>query len=66
MIDPELKSELDRLEAKMDATYASAEKTRKYIFWSMVGGVAVIVLPLLFLPFAVSSLMSSYSAALNF
>ncbi|MDE2213148.1 MAG: hypothetical protein KGJ34_01255 [Patescibacteria group bacterium] len=66
MIDPELKAELERLEQKIDAAYRSAEKTRKYIFWTIVVSVVVIVVPLLFLPFAVNSLLSTYSSALSF
>lgn len=66
MIDPELTSALNQLEAKVDAVYRSAEKTRKYILWTVIGTVALFVLPLLFLPFAIGSLMSTYSAALSF
>ncbi len=66
MIDPELKQELDRLNAKVDAAFQSAEKTRKYILWTIVGSVLLIVIPLLILPFAAGSLLSSYSTALGF
>ena len=65
MIDPELKDVLDVLSQKVDATYVSAEKTRKYIWWTMVITIGVIVIPLFFLPFALSSLMSTYSSALG-
>ena len=65
-MDPELKTRLDSIEAKVDAAYASAEKTRKYILWTVIGTVALIVIPLFFLPFAIGSLLSSYSTALNF
>ena len=66
MIDPELKAQLDALSVKLDATFKSAEKTRKYIFWTIVASAALIVIPLLILPFAAGSLISSYSSALNF
>ncbi len=64
-MDPELKQILSEMSAKIDATYKSAEKTRKYIWWTMVITITVIVLPLLLMPFAFSSMMSSYSTILN-
>ncbi len=66
MIDPELKQELDALNAKIDAAFQSAEKTRKYFLWALVITAVVIIVPLLILPFAASSLLSSYSTALSF
>lgn len=60
-MDPQILQKLDSIEKKLDAAYASAEKTRKYIFWTMVVTIAVIVLPLLALPFAVGQLLSTYS-----
>jgi hypothetical protein len=65
-MDPELKAQLDRIEQKADAAMRSAEKSRKYLLWTGVITAAVIILPLLFLPFAINSLLSSYSTALNF
>lgn len=65
MIDPELATQLKALEEKIDAVYASAEKTRKYILWTVIGTVVLFLLPLLFVPFAIGSLMSTYSAALS-
>lgn len=62
MIDPEIKQALDEMSAKTDATYKAVEKIRKYLFWTMIITVAVIVIPLMFLPSALSSLMSSYSS----
>jgi hypothetical protein len=66
MIDPDLDVRLKVLEQKIDATYNAAEKTRKYLWWTLVITAAVILLPLLFLPYAVNSLLSTYSTALNF
>ncbi len=65
MIDPELKAEFDEIKAKIDATFRSAEKTRKYIFWTAVVTAALVIIPLLVLPFVASSLFSTYSSALN-
>ncbi len=66
MIDPELKTALDALQTKIDKTFVAAEKTRKYMFWTVVITVALIVLPLLAIPFAIGPLLSSYTSALNF
>lgn len=65
-MDTELKTQLDRIEAKVEAGRVAAEKTRKYLLWTGIATLVIIVLPLLFLPFAIGSLMSSYSSALNF
>jgi len=42
---------LVQLEAKIDASLVSAEKTRKYMFWSLMIPLALFVLPLLAIPF---------------
>lgn len=60
-MDPQLIQRLDAIEKKIEAAYTSAEKTRKYIFWTMVVTIAVVVLPLVFLPFAIGQLMSTYN-----
>jgi len=43
---------LEQQDKKLDAIYASAEKTRKYLLWTLTITVAVIVVPLIGLPFA--------------
>ena len=48
------------LEEKIDKIYNSVEKTRKYFKWTMIITVALFVLPLLGLVFAIPSFMSSY------
>ncbi|MGH7141168.1 MAG: hypothetical protein ACREGH_00850 [Minisyncoccia bacterium] len=65
-MDPEMKAQLDRIEQIAEAACVSAEKTRKYILWTVIISVAVVVIPLLILPFAAMSLLSTYSSALNF
>jgi len=65
MLDPELKQELDALNAKIDATFQSSEKMRKYFLWTLIITAIAIVIPLLILPFFTSSLLSSYSSALG-
>lgn len=65
MIDPELASKLDEINAKVDKAYHAAESVRKYLFWTGVVTVALIVLPLIGLAFAIPAFISSYSSTLN-
>jgi hypothetical protein len=58
-MDP-VQTKLLELEKKIDAIYSSAEKTRKYFLWTGIITLVVIVLPLLFLPFAISQFLSTY------
>lgn len=50
------------LEAKIDAIYVSVEKTRNYFKWTMIITVALFVLPLVGLVFAIPAFLSSYGA----
>jgi hypothetical protein len=61
MIDPDLAARLDALEAKVDAAYHAAEKVRKYMFWTGVVTIALIVLPAIGLVFAVPSFLANYA-----
>jgi len=65
MIDPELAAKLDEIGAKADAAYHSAESTRKYLFWTGVVTVVLIVLPLIGLMFAIPQFLNSYTSTLN-
>lgn len=65
MIDPELSAKLDAIEQKAEAAYRAAEKVRKYMFWTMVITIAVIVLPLIGLVFVIPAFINSYSSALG-
>ena len=65
MIDPELLAKLDEIGAKADAAFRASEKVRKYLFWTGIVTIALIVLPLVGLVFAIPSFLSSYSATLN-
>ena len=53
------------LEQKIDAIYASVEKTRKYIFWTVVVTIALVVLPAIGLVFALPQFISTYTTELN-
>ena len=65
MIDPELAVRLDEIAAKADAAYRAAEKVRNYLFWTGVVTVALVVLPMIGLVFAIPAFMSSYVAPLQ-
>jgi len=65
MIEVELAAKLDAIAEKADAAYRAAESTRKYLFWTGVVTVALIVLPLIALAFVVPSFISSYTGTLN-
>lgn len=60
-MEDELRQRLDALEKKIDAIYVSAEKTRKYILWTVMITVALVVLPMLGLVFVIPSFISTYS-----
>lgn len=65
MEDMELARRMEAMEKKIDAVYASSEKTRKLLFWIVAAAVAAFVLPLVGLLFAVPSLLSTYSDIAN-
>ncbi len=64
-MDPELKARLEAIEKKLEATYVSAEKTRKYFLIASVVSVAAVLLPLLGLVFAIPSFLSDYSTMMD-
>jgi hypothetical protein len=49
-------------EEKIEKIYISTEKTRKYIFWTMMITVIFLVLPIIGLVVAIPAFMSSYSS----
>ena len=65
MIDPELLAKLDEISAKAEKAYQAAESARKYLFWTGVITVALIVLPLIGLAFAIPQFISSYTTTLQ-
>ncbi len=64
-MDQELEVRLKALEEKIDKTFVSAEKTRKYILTIVVISVIAFVLPLIGLMFAIPSMLSTYSDLLT-
>ncbi|MBI5405822.1 hypothetical protein HY972_02195 [Candidatus Kaiserbacteria bacterium] len=65
MIDPELAAKLDEISAKAEKAYQSAEKVRRYLFWTGVITAALIVLPAIGLLFAIPQFVSSYTTTLQ-
>ena len=53
------------MEKKIDAVYESVEKTRKYIFWTVVVTIALVVLPAVGLVFAIPKFVATYTETLN-
>jgi hypothetical protein len=51
--------QLIRLEEKIDAVYASVEKTRKYVLWMVIGSVLMVVLPVILALMALPMLLST-------
>ena len=62
MEDAELRQKFEALEKKIDATFHSAEKTRKYFLTTMIVTLVALVLPLIGLVFAIPSFLSVYSS----
>ena len=56
---------LAELETKVDAVYKSAEKTRKYFLWTIMGSVAVLLLPLIGLIFVIPQFLNALGGALK-
>ena len=63
-ITPTVPTEAQRvfdLEQKINAIYVSVEKTRKYFLWTMIITIALFVLPLIGLVFAIPSFINTYA-----
>jgi type II secretory pathway component PulF len=65
MIDPELSARLDALEVQVEKAYHSAESVRKYLFWTGVATIVLVVLPAIALAFVIPQFISSYTATLG-
>lgn len=65
MIDPELLAKLNEIEDKVEKAYQSADKARKYLFWTGVVTIALIVLPAIGLVLVIPQFISSYTTNLT-
>jgi type IV secretory pathway component VirB8 len=61
-MDKELETRLAVIEQKIDAAYHSAEKTRKYLLWTLIISVAMIVLPLIGMAFVLPKFIGTLGA----
>jgi len=59
-MEPNINDKLDELNKKIDAVYVSVEKTRMYYKWTMIITIALVVLPLIGLVFAIPAFMKNY------
>ena len=59
-MEQDIIKKLAELEQKINGIYISVEKTRKYFLWTMIITVAVVVLPLIGLMFALPSFINNY------
>jgi hypothetical protein len=64
-MEQDLMEKLSQLEQKVEATRLLAEKTWRLFFWTMVGTVAMFVLPLIALAFVIPYFLKSVTAGLN-
>ena len=64
-MDEEMRQRIDWIEQKLDATFRSAEKTRKYFLAVLIVTAIAFILPLIGLMFAVPAYLSTYSELLN-
>ncbi len=56
---------LAQMEQKIDAIYKSAEKTRKYFLWTIIGSVILFILPLIGLIFVIPQFLSAIGPNLD-
>lgn len=61
-----IEGKLAELEGKLDATYQSAEKMRKYFLWTLVVTVVIILVPLFILPLFIPSFLASQGVGAGF
>ncbi len=64
-MEQEVLQRLERLEQKLDRTTTSVEKTRKYMLWSLVVTVGMIIVPILLLLFFLPMLLDGFSGGLE-
>ena len=64
-MENDIPTRLTELEKKVDAIYVSVEKTRKYLYWTMIITIVLFVLPLIGLLFAIPAFITNYSSTLG-
>ncbi len=64
-MEQDLIKKIDEQQAKIDQIYISVEKTRKYFLWTMIITIALFVLPLIGLFFAIPSFLNTYTSQIE-
>lgn len=64
-MDQEILEKLQVQDQKLELIYQSAEKTRKYFLWTMIGTLVAFVLPLIGLMFVIPFLLKTLSATMG-
>ena len=59
-MEPNVTQKLTELEEKINKIYVSVERMRKYFMWTLIITVALFVLPLIGLIFAIPYFLSNY------
>ncbi len=60
-METEILKKLEEQQTQINLIYLSVEKTRKYFQWTMIITVALFILPLIGLFFAIPSFLSQYN-----
>jgi type IV secretory pathway component VirB8 len=64
-MEQELKKIIEDQQQKIDEIYISVEKTRKYLFWTMIATLVFFVLPLILMAITLPALISTYTSTLG-
>ena len=59
-MEQDLSSRLESIEKKLEETHKAVFQLRRYFLWALIISVAVIILPLIGLLFALPGFLSSY------
>ena len=62
-MEEDILNKIEEQGKKIDAIYVSVEKTRKYFLWTMIITVALFVLPLIGLMFAIPQFLNTLNSA---
>ncbi len=64
-MEEEILKEIRELSQKVDEIGKSAEATRKYLLWTLIGSVLVFVLPIIGLMVVIPQFLNSYGSVLQ-
>lgn len=61
-MEQEILKRLEAQEILLQKVYVSAEKTRMYLLWTLIGSVALFILPLIGIAFVLPKFLSTITA----